>query len=149
MTTESNPRLEAFQAFIGQDMNNSPSPLGRFLNGKLIDIKMGSLTVSFTVRADLTNPMGTLHGGAAAAMMDDIVGVMVFAMGREYAYTSVNLNCDFLSAARIGDVLTAQSYVVRAGKNVIHCEAKITNAEGKIIAKCSTNMIQTGVKMPF
>lgn len=149
MNTESNPRLEAFQSFIGQDMSNSPSPLGRFLNGRLIDIKMGSLTMEFTVREALTNPMGTLHGGAAAAMMDDIVGVMIFAMGREYAYTSVNLNCDFLSAARIGNVLTAHSYVVRAGKNVIHCEAKITNTEGKIIAKCTTNMIQTGIKMPF
>jgi acyl-coenzyme A thioesterase 13 len=149
MNTESNSRLEVFQPFIGQNMSNSPSPLGRFLNGKLIDIKIGSLTVEFTIREDLTNPMGTLHGGAAAAIMDDIVGIMVFAMGREYAYTSVNLNCDFLSAARIGDVLTAHSYVVRAGKNVIHCEAKITNNEGKIIAKCSTNMIQTGVKMPF
>ncbi len=149
MNTETNPRLEAFQSFIGQDMLNSPSPLGRFLNGKLIDIKMGSLTIEFTIREELTNPMGTLHGGAAAAMMDDIVGIMVFAMGREYAYTSVNLNCDFLSTARIGDVLTANCYVVRAGKNVIHCEGKITNAEGKIIAKCTTNMIQTGVKMPF
>jgi acyl-coenzyme A thioesterase 13 len=149
MNTETNPRLEAFQSFIGQDMSNSPSPLGRFLNGRLINIEMGSLTVEFTVRETLTNPMGTLHGGVAAAMMDDIVGIMVFAMGRDYAYTSVNLNCDFLSAARIGDVLTANTYVVRAGRNVIHCEAKITNNEGKIIAKCSTNMIQTGVKITF
>ncbi len=52
--------------------------------------------------------MGVLHGGSAAAIMDEVVGMMVYALGREYGYTSVNLNCDFLNAARLGDVLTAQ-----------------------------------------
>ncbi|MEZ4904946.1 MAG: PaaI family thioesterase [Spirosomataceae bacterium] len=149
MTTETNPRIELFRTQIGKKMEQSPSGLGRWLNGKLIDYQLGSMVCEFTVREDMTNPMQTLHGGAAAAIMDDIVGMMIFGLGREYAYTSVNLNCDFLNPARIGEVLTANAYVVRAGKNVIHCEARIVNVEQKIIAKCSTNMIQTGVKMPF
>jgi len=149
MTTETNPRLTIFQSQIGKSMAKSPSGLGRWLNGKLIDYQFGNMTAEFVVREDMANPMQTLHGGAAAAIMDEIVGLMIFGLGREYAYTSVNLNCDFLNPARVGDVLTANAYVVRAGRNIIHCECRITNTEGKIIAKCSTNMIQTGLKMPF
>lgn len=149
MTTETNPRLAFFRSQIGQQMTQNPSGLGRWLNGKLIDIQTHSMAVEFIVREDMTNPMMTLHGGAAASIMDDIVGMLVFTLGREYAYTSVNLNCDFLNAARVGDVLTARAEIIRAGKNVIHCEARITNADQKIIAKCSTNLIQTSMKLPF
>ncbi|MFN4147246.1 MAG: PaaI family thioesterase [Runella sp.] len=145
--TETNPRLAYFQSQIGQSMTQSPSEVGRWLGGKLLEVEIGKMTVEYIVHKDMVNPMGTLHGGAAAAIMDDLVGMMVFALGREYGYTSVNLNCDFLNPARLGEVITATAYVVRAGKNVIHCESKITSTEGKIIAKCTTNMIQTGVKL--
>lgn len=149
MISDTNPRLEYFRAQIGQNMTQSPSGVGRWLNGKLLDAQHGSMTVEYTVADTMLNPMGTLHGGAAAAIMDDLVGMMVFALGREYGYTSVNLNCDFLNAARLGDTLTGHAQVIRAGKNVIHCEARITNTDGKIIAKCTTNMIQTSLKLPM
>ncbi|TAF23675.1 MAG: PaaI family thioesterase [Runella slithyformis] len=146
---ESNPRLDFFRSQIGSSLSQSLSPMGRWLDGKLTAVTNHSMTVEMLVREEMSNPMGTLHGGAAAAIMDDTVGAMVFALGREFAYTSVNLNCDFLNVARIGDLLSVQAQVIRAGKNVIHCECRILHQDGKIVAKCSTNMIQTGVKLPF
>ncbi|GHB58026.1 PaaI family thioesterase [Persicitalea jodogahamensis] len=147
-TSESNPRLDFFRARIGQSLKDGLSPLGRWLSGTLRAVDYGQISVEFSVREDMTNPMGVLHGGAAAAIMDDVVGMMVFTLGRDYGYTSVNLNCDFLSAARLGDVLTANARVVRAGRNIIHCECQIVKSEGKIVAKCASNLIQTGVKLP-
>ncbi|WP_332368156.1 PaaI family thioesterase [Spirosoma telluris] len=85
----------------------------------------------------------------ASAILDDLVGATVFALGREYAYTSINLTVDFLHAAQLGDTVTVTAEVVRAGKNIIHCEGRIVAADGKIIAKCSTNLIQTSVKLGF
>jgi acyl-coenzyme A thioesterase 13 len=149
MSSETNPRLEFFRSQIGNSLSQSPSPLGRWLNGTLKEAGHGLMTVEFLVREEMTNPMGVLHGGVAAAMMDDVVGMMVYALGREYGYTSVNLNCDFLSAAREGEVLTVQAHVIRAGKNVVHGECRIVNETGKIIAKTATNLIQTGIKLPF
>lgn len=143
-----NSRLEFFKQQIGKDSSNSPSGVGRWLNTTLVAAEDGFVEVEFTVTTNLSNPMGVLHGGAAAAIMDDIVGMMIFMLNREYAYVSINLNCDFLNPAPLGTVLRAQAKVIRAGKTVIHCEAKIINQEGKIIAKCSTNMTQTSVKLP-
>lgn len=128
-------------------MSNSVSPLGRWLNGTLRAADAGRLVADFTIRADLTNPAGVLHGGAAAAILDDLIGAMVFTLGREYAYTSVNLNVDFLHAARLDEVVTATAEVVRAGKNIIHAEGRIVAADGKLIAKATTNLIQTSVNI--
>jgi acyl-coenzyme A thioesterase 13 len=143
-----NKRLRFLQKYIGANMTESISPVGRWLNGKLIDIGEGYMQAEFVVREDMTNPMGVLHGGIASTILDDVVGTMVYALGRHYVYTSVNLNCDFLHAARLNDVITANAKVIRAGKNIIHVEGVITNAEGKIIAKCTSNLIQTSLKIP-
>jgi acyl-coenzyme A thioesterase 13 len=145
---EMNPRLEFFRTQIGNDMSKSISPVGRWLNGTLREVRYGAMSVEFTVGDHMANPMGSLHGGAAAAILDDVVGTMVYALGREFAYTSVNLNCDFLNPARLGETLTAHAKVVRAGRNIVHCECEILNAEGKIVAKCTSNLIQTGLRLP-
>lgn len=147
-TSQINPRLELFRTQIGNDFSSSISPLGRWLNGIVRAVDYGHLSVEFTIRENMTNPMGVLHGGSAAAMMDEVIGTMVFALGREYGYTSVNLNCDFLNAARLGEVLTAHAKVIRAGRNIVHCACELVTDEGKIIAKCSSNLIQTGVRLP-
>lgn len=147
MNNSTNPRLAFFQSMIDRDMSGSISPFGRWLNGTIRAADAGRLVADYTIRDDMTNPAGVLHGGAASGILDDLVGAMVFTLGREYAYTSVNLNIDFLHAARLGEVVTATAEVVRAGKNIIHCAGTITAADGKIIAKCATNLIQTSVKL--
>ncbi|TLV00644.1 PaaI family thioesterase [Dyadobacter luticola] len=156
MTSDNNPvpdqenkRLALLKQYVGKTMDQSPSPVGRWLRGQLLNVTESHMEVAYTVREDMTNPMGTLHGGIAATILDDVMGTMVYAMGREFAYTSVNLNCDFLHAARVGDSIIASSKVVRAGKNIIHVEGTIHDVHGKIIAKCASNLIQTSLKIPF
>jgi acyl-coenzyme A thioesterase 13 len=144
---EDNPRLAVFRQFIGQPMTNSPSGVGRWLAGTLQTAEEGRMVATYLIRNDMVNPMQTLHGGTASAILDDLCGLLVFTLGREYSYTSVNLNMDFLNPARLGETLTAEAVVVRAGRNIIHVEGRITNEAGKLIAKCSTNLVQTGVKL--
>lgn len=143
-----NNRLSFLRQFIGKPMDEHFSPVAKWLNGTLIVIEEGAMEVRYLVRADMCNPMGTLHGGIAATILDDIVGTMVYAMGREFGFTSINLNCDFLNPAIVGDELTAKSVVIRAGKNIVHVEGRIFDAQERIIAKCASNLIQTAFKLP-
>lgn len=142
-----NQIIEFFKSSIGKyaaDM--SPSPLGRWLNGKLIAVDEGSVEVEFEVREEMTNPLKILHGGTAASMLDDVMGMTVYMLGRESFYTTVNLNVDYLSPARAGDTLFVKSKIIRAGKTVINIECAIYNTDHKIVAKCTSNMVVTGVK---
>lgn len=144
-----NPRLDYFRAQIGNPAGYSPSPFGRWLGGVLQTVESGRIVLAYTVREDMTNPVGTLHGGVASGIMDDVAGMLVYTLGAENAYTSVNLTVDFLHSARINDVLTATAEVIRAGKNIVHVDVRIRADDGKIIAKCATNLIQTSFKLPF
>jgi acyl-coenzyme A thioesterase 13 len=147
MDNKINSRLDFFRSLIGQNMSKSISPFGRWLNGTIRSVDYGRLVAEFTVREEMTNPAGVLHGGAAMAILDDLIGAMVFTLGRENAYTSVNLSVDFLHSARKDEVVTATVDLIREGKNIIHCEGKIVADSGKIIAKCATNLIQTSIKI--
>lgn len=147
MDDNTNKRLAFLRARVGKDMSGSLSPFGGWLNGIIREVEYGRLVADFTVREEMTNPAGVLHGGAGTAILDDLIGVMVYSLGREYAYTSINLAIDFLHAARTGEVVTATANVIREGKNIIHCEGHILATSGKIIAKCATNLIQTSIKI--
>jgi uncharacterized protein (TIGR00369 family) len=128
-------------------MTNSPSPAGRWLNGVLKEVKAGELTADFSVREEMTNPMGILHGGLMAAIIDEIIGTAVFSLGQENFYSSVNLIIDFLASAKKGETITARSKVVRQGKNIVNVACEVVNAEGKLLARASSNLIATQTKV--
>ncbi len=147
MNEQTNQRLDFLRSRIGQPVSDSISPFGRWLNGTIRVADYGKLVAEFIIREEMTNPAGGLHGGAAAAILDDLIGTLVFTLGREYVYATVNLSIDFLHTARVGEVITVTAEVTRPGKNIVHCDGRIVSADDKIIAKCSTNLIQTSIRL--
>ncbi len=136
--------IEFFKANIGKySTEMSPSATGRWLNGKLIAVEEGSLTVEFVVREEMLNPGQILHGGIATTMMDDVMGMTVFSLGRTDFYVTINIALDFLRPARLGNTIIAKSRVVRAGDSVINIECELNHTDGKLIARCISNMVKT------
>lgn len=142
-----NQRLEHFRSRMDKALAEVPSGATRWLGGVLKEAEPGRLVAGFSVREDMTNPMRILHGGVAAMIMDDMMGIMVYLQGHHYAHTSVNLNCDFLNPARLGAALTATARIIREGRNIVHCECEIRDQEQKLIAKSASNLILTPVPL--
>ncbi|MEQ8714954.1 MAG: PaaI family thioesterase [Cyclobacteriaceae bacterium] len=142
-----NKALAFFKANIGQPSNNSPSPIGRWLNGKLIKAEEGNLAWEYEIRPEMTNPGAILHGGIASTMLDDVMGATVFSLNNEFMFTSINLNVDFLASAKTGDIVTCEAQVVRKGSNVIHMEAWLKKGD-KVLAKAASNLIKTRMPVP-
>ena len=139
-----NPVLDYFKSNIGKSFGDvSPSPFGRWLNGTLTGVEEGSLMAEYIVRKDMCNPGGIMHGGVATGIMDDLIGMTIFASGSQIFYSSVNLNVDFLYSAKPDEKLTAKSTIVRMGKKIAHAEGEIRNETGQIVAKCTTNLVAT------
>ncbi len=145
---DSNRRLKYFESFIDKNTAEIFSPVGEWLNGILRHIDTSSIRVEVMIRKNMTNPLGILHGGVSATILDEVCGMLVLALGRDFAYTSVNLNCDFLHFAKLEEIVFAHAQIIRAGKNIIHVEGQIMDGSGKIITKCSSNLIQTNVRIP-
>src|SRR5690606_27919830 len=142
-----NPKLAQFKKLIGQKLDKTPSMAGNWLGGTLLEIEQGFIKVSYTVTSAMCNPAKILHGGVASLMMDDVIGMGNFVAGSEYLMTSINLNIDFLSSSQIGEKLYVSAKLIRSGANLNHWDAVITKESGKLVAKASSNMIKTHVKL--
>lgn len=136
------------EALVGRPFLDSPSPVGRWLQGTVRDVREGALTFEYTVREEMTNPFGVLHGGMIAAMMDDLIGTTLFSMGQTRFFASINLSIDFLSTARNGDVVTARTRVVRKGRSVLNLECTLHSAGGDLIARGVSNLLYAGRSRP-
>lgn len=147
MDQPTNPGLEFFKTQIGKKLDKTPSAAGNWLSGTLLEIDLHHIKVSYIVRPEMCNPGKILHGGIASLMLDDVIGMGNFVAGSEYLMTSINLNVDFLSAAQIGDKLEVTAKLIRSGSNLNHWEAVIRKESGKFVAKASSNLIKTHVKL--
>jgi acyl-coenzyme A thioesterase 13 len=139
-----NKILELFKQNIGKPFA-TPSPVGKWLDGILVEAEEGYLVAEYTVRPDFANPMGVMHGGVYAVMMDDLMGALVFSLNNEFLFTTVNLSIDYLSSAKIGEKVTVKAEAIKAGKNIVHCECKMFNGAGKLLTKCISNLAKTHI----
>lgn len=139
----SNKIVEFFQSFIGKDQLPTPSPVGQWLNGKLLAAEEGMLSFEFEVRKEMTNPMGILHGGISALMIDEVIGATVHTLNRDVFYTSVNLAVDFLKSVPAGASVTVTATIIRAGKTIVNAECKVCNDKGDVLTKGMSNLVRT------
>jgi uncharacterized protein (TIGR00369 family) len=135
--------LEWLKNQLGKDTAVSPSPFARWLKGTLLEVESGAVKVSFEVRPEMTNPMGLLHGGVIAGILDDIFGMAVFTLNKSNFFVTVNLATDYLAPAKTGEKVIAHAKIVKNGKQIIHAEGQILNEEGKLLAKATTNLAVT------
>jgi len=87
-------------------------------------------------RPELEQPMGVVHGGAIATLLDVVV---VPAIGSRYGadvgYSTVDMHVQYLSALVKEDAV-AEGWIVKRGRSVVFCEAEIIGATtGKLIAR--------------
>lgn len=139
--------MDYFRSQVGKTLDQTPSSAGNWLAGTLLKVDEHEIRVAYKVRPELCNPGRVLHGGIASLMLDDVIGMGNFVAGSEFLMTSINLSVDFLSAAQVGERLEVSARLVRSGTNVNHWEAEIRKESGKLVAKASSNLIKTHVRI--
>jgi len=132
---------------IGKEVTDSPSPFMSWLKPVMIEVTEGSLTFQYTVRHEMTNPFGTLHGGIIAALIDDAIGATLISYGEPNFYVSINLVVDYLASAREDDVILAKTAINKKGNQVVNAQCEVWNSDRtKLIAKGYTNLLKTEIK---
>jgi acyl-coenzyme A thioesterase 13 len=93
------------------------------------EMKPGWIKVEFTVPEGLSNAYGTLHGGATATIIDVVTTMALLSQDPLRAGVSVDLNCSYLSAAKVGEKVTAEATVLRSGKKLGFTECVLYKQE--------------------
>lgn len=139
--------LSLLQSLIGQELNQTPSPAGSWLNVRLEHIERSKAVVSMLVRPEMCNPYGNIHGGMMSLVIDEVIGFAIISMESDTHYTSVNLNVDFLYAIKGGERLKATAEVIRMGKKITHVEVRVHHYDNNtLLAKATSNLSATSMQ---
>jgi acyl-coenzyme A thioesterase 13 len=138
--------LETLISFTGKEFSVSPSPFMRWLKPVVRSAEPGSLEFEYRIREEWLNPIGNLHGGITAAIIDDVLGATVFSLDDAVFYTTINNVIDYFSTAKTGETIVAKTHILKRGKQFINAECEIWNAEKtRLIAKGYSNLFKTEI----
>jgi len=138
-----------FKSIIGSKPPEVAPPLSKWLGGIVREVNDDSMTVEFEVTEQMTNPGGYLHGGMHAAIMDEVIGMLVASLDKEFHFVSVNLSVDFLGNVKLGSKVVSKSQVIRQGRRIINMACEIRDINGKLLSRSTSNMGVTEQRMDF
>ena len=93
--------------------------------------------VIFTAKADERhiNPLGGVHGGFAATVLDSVTGCAVFSMLEAgIGYGTIDLNVKMCRPIPINQELTAYGDIINISRSLGIAEGKIVDKDGKLYA---------------
>ena len=109
----------------------------------LVEVGEGTAIFQGTPQLKHFNPLGTVHGGWYATLLDSAVGCAVHTLmpvGR--AYTTAELSVNIVRAAGVKTgPLRAIGKVVHAGRQLATAEARIVGPDGKLYAHATTTCL--------
>jgi uncharacterized protein (TIGR00369 family) len=129
------PAFDTYDAEVAAAMlvnHDLITGLPDFLGIKTTAVGPGTMTATLEVRPDLLNPFGTAHGGVLAALVDHVLGAVLYPLiprGAWAATTEFKLN--LLAPAR-GGVLEATSNVLALTKRTAVVRIDVVN-DGRLV----------------
>lgn len=118
--------LEYAQAIVEGRL--PPPPIVSLMNMRLVEVAEGRAVFTVVPAEYHYNPIGSVHGGLAATLLDSATGVSVSTkLPRGTTYTTLELKINYLRP------LTHETGEVRAEGHVIHIGRRTALAEGRIV----------------
>src|ERR1700712_2385197 len=101
------------------------------------------VVAELVVRPEICTIGDTIHGGAIMAFADTVGAIGTGMNLREgQGTTTVESKTNFFAGAKVGTVLTAESVPLHRGRRTQVWETRITNPDGRLIAKVTqTQMV--------
>ena len=107
--------------------------IAKTLDFVMVEVGKGRAVFQGTPGPQLLNPLGTVHGGWFATLLDSALGCAVHTMmppGR--SYTTAELGVNLVKA------ITPKVQRVRAEGKVIHCGRQLATAEARLVGPDGT-----------
>ncbi len=130
--------LEQLQAAFSGD--HSRPGISNLVGMRVERLEPGTVVFVAVTRAEMTNPMGTVHGGIAATMLDSAMGCAVHStLAPGEAYTTLDLHVHYTRPIPAdGRTITASGTVVHRGSRMATAEGRLVDDDGKLLAHGTT-----------
>jgi uncharacterized protein (TIGR00369 family) len=123
--------LEIMQGVLRSELPGAP--IASTLDFLLVEVAEGRAVFQGTPGPAHLNPMGTVHGGWYATLLDSAMGCAVHTMlPAQRGYTTAELGVNLVRA------IGAKAPRVRAEGRVIHCGRQLATAEARLVGPDGT-----------
>ena len=118
--------IEFLQKIVRREL--PPPPLALLMNFDLVEVGEGHATFAVVPAEYHYNPIGLVHGGLAATLLDSAMGCAVHStLPAGAGYTTLEIKVNFIRA------MMADTGRVRCEAKVVHVGARTATAEGRVV----------------
>ena len=117
----------------------------KWLGITVLDVTAGYSKIKMTVRPEMINGFGIVHGGIAFSLADS---AFAFACNnRNVLSVALDTSINFIKPVHVGDVLNAEANEVHNGKSTGLYQVTITNQNAHTVAVFKGTCYRTGKEL--
>lgn len=110
-----------------------PPPMARLMNIRLVEVERGRVVFEGTPEEYHYNPLGIVHGGLTATLLDSAMGCSVHScLEVGDRYTTIEIKVNYLKA------MTLETGVVRGIATIVHLGRTVALAEARAVGADET-----------
>ena len=117
--------------------------IGKLLHFALIELDVGRAVFEGVPDPNAYNPLGVVHGGYAATLLDSACGTAVHSsLTADQAYTTIELKVQYHRAITLttGRV-RAEGRLLTLGRRVAFAEGRLVDGQGRLHASATSTML--------
>ncbi|HEX4649570.1 MAG TPA: PaaI family thioesterase [Steroidobacteraceae bacterium] len=113
------------------------------LDFQFVEVEFGRAVFTGTPGEHAYNPIGTVHGGYAATLLDSACGCAVHSqLAATQRYTTLDLNVSYhRPITRDTGQLRAEGRVRSLGRRVAFAEASLSDSQGRLYASATSTLL--------
>lgn len=122
-----------------------PPPIAELIGFDLVEVDEGRAVFALDPAERHYNPLGTVHGGIAATLLDSAMGCAVHTTVPEDAgYTTLELKVNYVrSITEATGRIVAIGTVLHRGRTVATAEGRLEDADGRLLAHATCTCLIT------
>jgi uncharacterized protein (TIGR00369 family) len=127
------PGIEAIRKIADGEL--PPPPIAELLDFEITLVEEGRVIFAITPAEWMYNPIGSVHGGVGATLLDSSLGCAIHTvLPAGTRYTTTDLHVHYVRA------MTADTGRVLADSQVVHVGRKLATAEGRLYAEADEKL---------
>jgi uncharacterized protein (TIGR00369 family) len=129
--------LEVIRALAAGDLPGAP--IAKLLGFGPVEVEEGRVVFAAEPRDEHYNPIGTVHGGLAATLLDSAMGCAVHTtLPAGVGYTTLELKVNFTRP------ITRDTGRILCKGTIVHRGGRVATAEGRVYAEADGRLLAHG-----
>lgn len=132
--------LAQLQAMLDGELK---APMGQTIGFELVEVERGRVVFEGAPDRKVYNPLGAVHGGYAATLLDSACGIATHStLGPNRGHTTLELKVSYLRGlTEDSGTVRATGRVLSTGRRVAFAEAELRDGEGRLCATATSTLL--------